>query len=149
MREQIRSFYIRSQRLLDRLAGPHGLTARQMAFLLYISENTDVRHIDLVNAFRISPGAGTDTIDELESAGHIARLTHRTDRRIKVLKLTSSGQNTLSALTPIRQLAQARLFGVLTASEEGQLQAILEKLNHRLTELELDPMEFADRNPPS
>jgi DNA-binding MarR family transcriptional regulator len=67
-------------------------------------------------------------IDELESRGLLERRPHETDRRSYALHLTEAGKSTLQAIGRIAREHQQTLLSGLSAEEQAQLAALLQRV---------------------
>jgi DNA-binding MarR family transcriptional regulator len=70
----------------------------------------------------------TDVVDGAEIAGVVARRDDPTDRRSTLVELTPSGRRLLDQLDTARSQSAARVFGVLTEAQRGQLLALLHEV---------------------
>src|ERR1700744_92612 len=100
IKDALRTIYVKSQKLLDRLLAPHGSSSARYALLAHIASHSDVRSADVIKAFALAPRTVTEAIDALEADGLIQRLPDASDRRAKVLKLTPSGTKLFRKLEP-------------------------------------------------
>jgi DNA-binding MarR family transcriptional regulator len=138
IREGLRTFYVRSQRMLDRLGAPYGLSAARMILMSYIAEHDGVRSADIIKAFGLAPRTVTEAIDAMEADGHLVRRANLSDRRAKVLSLTSAGRKLLDSVDPVRERLRDQLLGALSPKEQAQFADLLGKLNVRLELIEMD-----------
>jgi DNA-binding MarR family transcriptional regulator len=70
-----------------------------------------------------------DVLDRLEAKGWIERRGSPSDRRIKLVRLTSRGLQLLGEVEPAVDRVQERLLEPLTAAEQRQLMTLLKRLD--------------------
>lgn len=78
----------------------------------------------LTEKLGIQPGSASEVIGKLERAGFIERSENESDRRTSDIRLTDAGR----AQTESESDEQPKLFSALSAEEQQQLLALLEKL---------------------
>jgi hypothetical protein len=83
IRDGLRKFYVRTQRMIDRLGAPYGLSAARMVLMSYIAERDGVRSADIIKTFDLVPRTVTEAIDAMEADGHVVRRADPSDRRAK------------------------------------------------------------------
>ena len=90
------------------------------------------RRVDLTS------GSITTAIDRLEQRGLVARAAHASDRRARVVDLTSDGKALITRVFATHKQAMDRAAHGLSKAERGTLIALLKKLGttaeHQLTE---------------
>jgi DNA-binding MarR family transcriptional regulator len=82
----------------------------------------------LATALGTLPSRLVALIDELESRGLLERRPHETDRRSYALHLTEAGKSTLEAIGRIAREHQQALLAALSAEEQQQLAALLQRV---------------------
>ncbi|MGH1357439.1 MAG: MarR family winged helix-turn-helix transcriptional regulator [Burkholderiaceae bacterium] len=132
---------------LDGLPGHYIRRLQQIAVAIFLEETdecsiTPVQFAAMQTVFD-TPGIdqrtlaatiGFDTstiggvIDRLEARGLIERHPSPTDRRVRQLKLTTTGRELLGRITPLVARAQARILAPLPAPEREQFLLSLRKL---------------------
>lgn len=142
--EALRDFYLRTQRMMDRLSAAHGTSFARLRLMMHIASEGSARFVDLVEAFGFAPRTITDAIDALEANGLVQRRPDAVDRRVKRISLTPAGEAVLEAIEPVRQQFSDQLFGALGDQEREQLTTLLGRLNQRLLKLEEDFQEQTD-----
>lgn len=103
-------------RLLRHQAGPEG-TINQ----------TRMGQMLLVNRSNV-----TGLIDRMEAAGWVERIDDPEDRRIKLVQLTPVGRRLVDQVNLRYEKRVTEVMGELTASEQSDLCALLEKVRRRL-----------------
>jgi len=76
----------------------------------------------------LTSGSMTAAIDRLERRGWVVRRDDPEDRRSRIVRLTPEGRKTIQGLFRSHQRDMERAAAALTASERGQLIALLKKL---------------------
>lgn len=143
IQEAMRDFYVRSQRLLDRISAAHGASSARLRLMMHIASRGSVRSADLIEVFGFAPRTVTEAIDSLEADGLAERRPDPLDRRAKRIFLTAAGDAVLKAIDPIRQKFADHLFAALNDQEQEQLTALVSRLNLCLQELEENIEEFS------
>ncbi|WP_255355809.1 MarR family winged helix-turn-helix transcriptional regulator, partial [Frankia sp. CpI1-P] len=80
---------------------------------------------DLADAVAVAPRTMTETVDDLESDGLVARRSHPTDRRAVLLALTPAGREALAVGRRRRAATVAGFTRHLTAAQRAQLIELL------------------------
>lgn len=85
----------------------------------------------------LTSGALTAAVDRLEKKGWVERQAHQTDRRARIVHLTSSGRQAIEAIFTQHQTDMEAVIGVLSPNEQQTLNEILKKLGkHAAKQLE-------------
>ncbi|GAA2828104.1 MarR family winged helix-turn-helix transcriptional regulator [Kitasatospora paracochleata] len=120
-----------------RLRAEQGLGLGQFEFLEIIDRVPGCRVLDIVGEVAITVGAVSKAVDRLVAAGWCERVAHPQDRRSSVLRLTSAGEERLSASRPIVESELAALAAAVPpdglariASTLADLRATLEAGAH-------------------
>lgn len=82
----------------------------------------------LYEAVMISSGGMTNRLDRLERAGLVERRADPTDRRGKLIALTSAGKRVIDETIGRHVANEERLLSVLTSAEQEKLNVLLRKL---------------------
>src|ERR1700754_202509 len=101
--EALRDFYLRSQRVLDKVSTSHGASIARLRLMTQIASEGSARFVDLVEAFGYAPRTITDAVDALEADALIERRPDPVDRRAKRISLTAAGEAVLKAAGPAQQ----------------------------------------------
>jgi DNA-binding MarR family transcriptional regulator len=97
---------------LAEAAEKHDLVAAQAAVLVTLLRGGPTRMSALSHSLECDAGNLSGMIDRLEEAGHVARSTSATDRRVRVLSLTTAGRRVATKLE--HRLNESRLLAALT-----------------------------------
>jgi DNA-binding MarR family transcriptional regulator len=106
----------------------HDVTPVQYAALVAIRENPglDATRIAALVAFDRSTLG--NVLERLESKGMIARSASASDRRVKILHLSTQGAQLLQALEPSVASAQKKIVAALNPDQQRSLLQLLEKI---------------------
>lgn len=105
-----------------------GLAPGGLKALLRLSPDEPIPMRDLAEYFRCDPSYVTSLVDGLETAGLAERRSHPTDRRVKMVALSHSGEEALAQVRKI--LGQPPTsFSALTTPELRRLRSLLVKLD--------------------
>ena len=83
---------------------------------------------ELAELMGMTKGAITKVIDRLERKAWVTRRPYPQDARVRTLSLTREGERVLPELARLADRNDEEAFGVLTASEQTVLRALLEKV---------------------
>ena len=106
----------------------HGVTPVQYAALEEIFKAPNLDQRTLATAIRFDTSTIGGVIDRLEKRGLVRRNASATDRRVRLLELTSEGKQVLAAMQPAVQSAQHAILAPLSATEQAQLIALTKKI---------------------
>lgn len=106
---------------------PLGLSGSQ-ARLVRLLARGPLRMSVIAERLAVVARTVTDVVDGAEVAGLVARRDDPTDRRSTLVELTPSGRRLLDQLDTARSQSAARVFGVLTEAERGQMLALLHEV---------------------
>jgi len=82
----------------------------------------------LVTQLSVSRANVTGLVDCLERKGLVDRAAHKSDRRIRVVRLTASGRTTLEAILPQYYKRLSELLSGMNEGEKNNLNELLRKL---------------------
>lgn len=133
--EALRTFYLTSQRLMNRMLAEQGTSFAKNKMMMFIHVHGKVRSADMVGAFGFAPRTITEAVDALEKEGLVIREADLQDRRVKHISLTPAGVAMVELSEPVRQRFRQQLFEIFSDDEIGQLTQLLGRLNTRLDEL--------------
>ena len=101
----------------------------QKRILIVLMEDGPVTQSALTARLGIQPGSASEVLGKLESAGLIARVPSKSDRRTTDVTLTEEGLAQAQEARRQRQARHEQMFSGLSDSEQEQLLTLLEKLN--------------------
>jgi DNA-binding MarR family transcriptional regulator len=102
-------------------AAKHDLVAAQAAVLVTLLRGGPTRMSALSHSLECDAGNLSGMIDRLEEAGHVTRSTSATDRRVRVLSLTTAGRRIATKVE--RRLNESRLLAALTTLDPAERDA--------------------------
>jgi MarR family transcriptional regulator, temperature-dependent positive regulator of motility len=108
-----------------REVGADGLTPRQYAVLLTISQNEGVSQTGLVERTGIDRSTLADVVRRMIGKGLIQRKRTRTDARTYAVKLSDKGRQALDHAEPAARTADEKLLQGLNATQRKQLVELL------------------------
>lgn len=135
MADQLRDFYLRSHKVIDRMMAAHGASYARARMLMHIRREGPVRSIDLAASFGFAPRTVTEAIDGLERDGLVRRDPDPVDRRAKQISITAEGLAAIDGAEASRLTYVNNVFGVLSAEECEEIARLLGKLNAQLQSL--------------
>ncbi|GAA3337374.1 hypothetical protein GCM10020358_13410 [Amorphoplanes nipponensis] len=112
------------ERVTTRLAG-RGLRLWHMAVLAALVDFGPHAQRDLSVRLSVDPSDMAKVIDQLTTAGHVARARDGADRRRVLVTVTGSGRDLLARLVDEATAVDEIVLADLTAAERGQLHALL------------------------
>lgn len=104
------------------------LTPVQFAALVEVRDRPGIDQATLAGTIAYDRTTIGGVVDRLVDKGLAERFTDPTDRRCKRLKLTALGLETLSRAEPLVSTSQQELVSSLTAHEQEQLIALMQKV---------------------
>lgn len=110
-----------------------GLTPRQFAVLLTVSQNEGLSQTNLVERTGIDRSTLADIIRRMIKKGLLQRRRTKEDARAYAVRLTDEGNRVLKASDPIARRVDDKLLGVLTAQERERFLQDLNKIVKTLT----------------
>lgn len=119
----------RKMRLMtsERLDLP-GMTPGRLRALRRLDQGGPMRMGELAELLSIAPRSVTDFVDDLVTAGLVARVPDPEDRRATLIETTPKGQKILKKATRARQEAVAELFGALSETQLQELSRLLARV---------------------
>ena len=116
----------------------HDVTPEQWGVLLCLWREEGLTQSELADRTVKDRTTITRILDLLEKKGLATRRKDASDRRTFRIHLTTAGRRAREELLPLVRGYAERIFADLLDAEYAALQAILEKINGRLDELEGD-----------
>lgn len=112
--------------------GKSGLTHRQFAVLLTISQHEGLSQTDLVNKTGIDRSTLADLVARLLKKGLIQRRRTKEDARANTIRLSAAGRRALTATQPAAANADKRLLNLLNATQRREFMAALNAISDAL-----------------
>ena len=105
--------------------GPAGLTPRQFAVLLTVSQHEGESQTNLVKLTGIDRSTLADIIRRMLKKGLLARRRTKHDARAYAVRPTQAGLDALQAAVPAARLADERLLGAFDEAQRREFMAML------------------------
>jgi DNA-binding MarR family transcriptional regulator len=146
---------IKTLGLLKRVMEPHfarfGISGAQWAVVrtLHRSEEQGqpaLRLTDLGDRLIVRPASVTGVIDRLQRMGLVARTASPDDHRAKIVRLTPGGRDLVRRVLEHHPAQMHRVLEVFSASEQADLQRLLDRLTTHLERLPTGAAVSKDRS---
>jgi len=105
-----------------------GLTSIQVCVLILLDSDKPQTMISLAQMLNNNPSNVTGLVDRLEAQGLISRINKPSDRRVKLIGLTSKGEKLKNKIKLSLTEAEARLLANLSGTEKETFRTLLGKL---------------------
>jgi len=115
-----------------RLRAEQGLGLGQFELLEIIDRVPECRVLDIVGELATTVGAVSKAVDRLVAAGWCLRVAHPRDRRSSVLRLTSEGEEQLTASRPIVESELISLTAAIPSDDLTRIASTLATLRATL-----------------
>jgi DNA-binding MarR family transcriptional regulator len=122
-----RLYMLISQRINDTLK-PYGLARSQWQVLSRVSRAGTLSQKGLQHAMQVESATLTGIVDVLAAKGWIERLESPDDKRCRVLRLTSGGQELMARIPDPYEIIETRMLDGLPAPVRSQAQGVLESM---------------------
>jgi DNA-binding MarR family transcriptional regulator len=109
------------ERAFDQRLRPWNVNASQAAALLVLAEHGPQRMSHLARFLLQQTQTTTDLVDRLERRGLVRRTRHDTDRRVVLVELSETGQDSLKEIRDAMWSVAQEAFGDLSEQEINQL----------------------------
>jgi MarR family transcriptional regulator, 2-MHQ and catechol-resistance regulon repressor len=91
----------------------------------------------------LTSGSITAAVDRLEAQGLVERRAHPTDRRARVVHLTTAGKRLITGIFAEHERDMERAASALTASERATLIRLLKKIGYKAAALKQEAEDSA------
>lgn len=118
--------------LLLNVETPLGIPASRLLVLWMLRNEEALTMGEIAQMIDLTPRGVTRIVDGLEADGFATRTEDESDKRIKVVRLTTKGRRFLDASLPKVHKKYVELFAVLDKSEAVELVRLLEKLTDHI-----------------
>lgn len=105
-----------------------GLRVRHYSILQALADNGAMPQLALGAYLRIDPATMVSSLDDLENAGHAARVRDPGDRRRYLVEITEAGRTALAGANECLEELDDRAFAELSSADRKALHRILSKL---------------------
>lgn len=110
----------RAAEIFDAAVGGKGLTPRQFAILLALSENEGVSQTDLVERTGIDRSTLADVVRRMIKKGLVLRRRTKEDQRAYAVRLSEKGRQSLSETVAAANAADQRALSSLPSDKRRQ-----------------------------
>lgn len=121
--------------------------ARMETLAAILNMPGDKSQTDVARRLRIEGATVTRMIDILGKEGLVERSPHPTDRRINLVSITPAGEREVEKIFRIYDRLRDHLLLGMSPGEVAQMQALLDRMMHRL-DLPLDDLPMIEDLPP-
>ncbi len=119
--------WLESRRILDEALEPLGIKSREF-WLLVIAGAGDISQHQMAELCGLDPSSLVPILDGMERRGLLHRQRNPNDRRVQWVKRTEEGDRLYGRALPRAQAAEAQQLEPLTAADQRQLLAAMQKL---------------------
>lgn len=120
------------RRRFEQNARDLGLTRAQYKVLAHLALNEGIHQGALAEILDTEPITLTRILDRLERAGLIERMSHPSDRRLRLLRLTEAAHPLLDAIFTIGAHTQGEAMEGISDEERDRLRALLFRMKSNL-----------------
>jgi len=106
-----------------------GLSMARTKVLKHLREHGPTRQSVLANTFGLSPHSITDMVDALERSDLVERRPDATDRRAKLVAITTAGEVCLGVAGATRERLLKQIFGALSEEDRATFVRLLDALD--------------------
>jgi DNA-binding MarR family transcriptional regulator len=143
--ERFLTFHHRMHRVVDDIMSVSGLSLARTKVLVQLQRRGPTRQ----NVLAVECGVGahsiTDIVDALERDGLAERRADPTDRRAKLVALTSAGESALTVASAVRERLLQQVFGALEAGDRAAMVRMLDALDAAAAALITSPSPVSGR----
>ena len=126
-----RLYLLICQRIGDALK-PYGLGRSQWQVIARLARSGTLAQRELQQAMQIESATLTCIVDTLAAKGWIERAESSTDRRVKMLLLTSAGRERMSTIPDPYEVVEHRMLEAIADEDRAQTQRVLEAMIRNL-----------------
>ncbi len=119
---------IRFRSNMDQGFAKHHLLAPQAGMLTLLQKSGSMTQVELGSYLAIDKATMVRFLDDLENKKLLVRKPHISDKRAKVLELTSKGQQVIKEIHKIRKEIENKTLSSLTKAEISQFKKLISKL---------------------
>lgn len=119
--------WLEARRLLDEALEPLGLKSREF-WLLVIAGAGNVSQHEMADRCGLDPSSLVAVLDGMERRGLLQRQRNPHDRRVQWVQRTEEGDRLFARALPRAQSAEAQQLSALSAADQRQLVAAMQKL---------------------
>jgi DNA-binding MarR family transcriptional regulator len=124
----LRRSHFHAEGLFTKSLGHHGVTSRQLALLVVVSQNPNVSQRRVSELIALDINTVSDLLRRMEKNGLVERRSSNEDGRAIQITLSEKGTSVLAAIHDDNQQYQAQLTEHLSEADVTQLKYLLRKL---------------------
>jgi MarR family transcriptional regulator, transcriptional regulator for hemolysin len=109
-----------------------GLTRSQCSVLAHLARRDGIQQGALAEILEVEPITLTRLVDRLEEMGLVERLSHPTDRRIRLLRLTEAARPKLADIFAVGAVTREEAMEGVSAEDRDRLFDILSSMKAKL-----------------
>ncbi|WP_119165999.1 MarR family winged helix-turn-helix transcriptional regulator [Algihabitans albus] len=113
-----------------------GISIPEWRVMAVLGERAPISSNEACDATAMDKAKVSRALATLLHRGFVKKAPHPDDQRLLRLSLTAKGRKVYAAIVPRARQLEAELMSGLTASERGQLDRLLDKLQARVVDLE-------------
>lgn len=113
------------------------MTGAQKRLLYLLDLHGPQKMTEIARRIGVSVPAATNVADKLVRSGLAVRQAHETDRRITIIELTESGQETIKQLKSLHEKRLAQVLDALEPEKRGELISCFDRIHTLLSEIEV------------
>lgn len=113
---------------------------QQADLLMFVNQKERCKMSELAVELRLSPGAITQMVDLLVGQGFLERISHESDRRVVLVRLTPDAKAIIEKIRNRRKRMMIEVFSTLSKHEAQLLVSMIEKLEGNLRVLDADTL---------
>lgn len=119
------------------------LSAARMGVLWTIHHSGPVAHHTIADALAVSARNITALVDALEDAGYVTRVPHPTDRRARLVALTSAGSEVMEHTVREHAALNATLLDAVPEADRARVESAIAAIADRLARLVAEAADHA------
>ena len=123
------------------VARHHGLSVSEWRVLASLSDGTPLSIGRLAQATVTKQPTLTRLLDRMEARGEVERLSHDSDRRVTLVRMTSDGARKVEVLIKLAREHERRVLEPFGLARAEELKQVLRQLIEMHAHPELDPLE--------
>ncbi len=128
--QRLKRLYLLQSQAIDDELKAYGVARSQWQVIAHVRRTGTLTQKELQGMLQVEPATLTCIIDSLVSKGWLERLEHAEDKRVKVVRLTSAGEERFRSIPDVIDIVEARM---LEGVSERDVRA-LERAIGRMTE---------------
>ena len=126
--KKVALLYWSNRKLFTRKIFPHPIGPGQGAFLICLTQDTEVRQEELVSMIGVDKAIGSRVIRKLNEAGYIRRRRDPEDHRAYLLSLTDKGTTMKPVILEVFNSINESLFQEFTEEERDTALNLLDRM---------------------